>query len=127
MEFPALPKIVTFSPDLNSASIARMFALLKGWFGEKATQFGMWMGLDAEVYCRVHDLVLPRPGWHHPNRPRSRVGLRNLRRRDEKHVIGGLKTREIGRCGTPMWNTIRFVQNLQKNSLLLSFAPHSTY
>lgn len=33
--------------------------MLKGWFGEKATQFGMWMGLDANVYRRVHDLVLP--------------------------------------------------------------------
>lgn len=39
-----------------------MFAILKGWFGEKAAQFGMWMGLDARVYRRVHDLVLPCQG-----------------------------------------------------------------
>ncbi len=39
-----------------------MFAMIKGWFGEKATQFGMWMGLDAKVYRRVHDLVLPSQG-----------------------------------------------------------------
>jgi hypothetical protein len=39
-----------------------VLAILKGWFGEKATQFGMWMGLDANVYRRVHDLVLPSQG-----------------------------------------------------------------
>jgi restriction system protein len=37
-------------------------AIIKGWFCEKATQFGMWMGLDANVYRRVHDLVLPSQG-----------------------------------------------------------------
>lgn len=23
-----------------------MFALIKGWLGEKGTQFGMWLGLE---------------------------------------------------------------------------------
>lgn len=39
-----------------------MFAFLKGWLGERATQFGLWMGLDAKVYRRLHDLVLPCQG-----------------------------------------------------------------
>lgn len=39
-----------------------MFAALKGWLGEKGTQFGMWMGLDANIYRRIHDLVLPSQG-----------------------------------------------------------------
>jgi hypothetical protein len=41
-----------------------VFALLKGWLGEKSTQFGVYMelGLDANVYRRVHDLVLPSQG-----------------------------------------------------------------
>ena len=39
-----------------------MSAIFKGWFGEKATQFGMWMGLDANVYRRGHNLVLPCQG-----------------------------------------------------------------
>lgn len=36
-----------------------MFAVLKGWFGEKLTTFGMWMGLDDITYRRVHDIILP--------------------------------------------------------------------
>lgn len=36
-----------------------MFALLKGWFGEKAVQFGLWNTLDAKVYQRIHDVILP--------------------------------------------------------------------
>jgi restriction system protein len=36
-----------------------MFGLLKGWFGEKVTTFGMWLGLDENIYRRVHDLILP--------------------------------------------------------------------
>jgi len=39
-----------------------MFALIKGWFGEKGAQLGMWMGLDGQVYRRVHDVILPAPG-----------------------------------------------------------------
>ena len=39
-----------------------MFGILKGWLGEKAAQFGMWMGLNGEVYRRIHNLVLPSQG-----------------------------------------------------------------
>jgi hypothetical protein len=46
----------------DSDSNFTVFAIIKGWFGEKATQFDMWMGLDANVYRRVHDLVLPSQG-----------------------------------------------------------------
>jgi restriction system protein len=34
-------------------------SLLKGWFGEKITQLGLWHHLDEAVYRRVHDLVVP--------------------------------------------------------------------
>jgi len=40
----------------------RMFALIKGWIGEKGTQFSMWLGLDANVYRRIHNLILPAQG-----------------------------------------------------------------
>lgn len=39
-----------------------MFAAIKGWFGEKGAQLGMWLGLDGKVYRRVHDLVIPCQG-----------------------------------------------------------------
>jgi len=39
-----------------------MFALIKGWIGEKGTQFGMWLGLDSNVYRRIHNLILPAKG-----------------------------------------------------------------
>lgn len=39
-----------------------MLALIKGWIGEKGTQLGMWFGLEAEVYRRVHNLILPARG-----------------------------------------------------------------
>ena len=39
-----------------------MFALIKGWIGEKGTQFGMWLGLDSNVYRRIHNLILPAQG-----------------------------------------------------------------
>ena len=35
-----------------------MFNIIKGWFGEKATQFGMWAKLDSETYKRFHNVVL---------------------------------------------------------------------
>lgn len=35
-----------------------MFSIIKGWFGEKATQFGMWAKLDSETYKRFHNVVL---------------------------------------------------------------------
>lgn len=35
-----------------------MFAVVKGWFGEKVTQVGMWAWLNANAYRRVHNLVL---------------------------------------------------------------------
>ncbi len=31
---------------------------LKGWFGEKATQAGMWLKLDEHHYRRFHDLII---------------------------------------------------------------------
>ena len=34
-------------------------SLLKGWLGEKATQFGMWLRLDGRVYQRLHNVVIP--------------------------------------------------------------------
>lgn len=35
-----------------------MFNIIKGWVGEKATQFGMWAKLDGETYRRFHNVVL---------------------------------------------------------------------
>jgi restriction system protein len=37
-----------------------MFSILKGWFGEKQTQFGMWLKLGDE-YIRFHDVIVPTP------------------------------------------------------------------
>lgn len=39
-----------------------MFAAIKGWFGEKTVQLGMWTGLDAKVYDRIHVLMIPCQG-----------------------------------------------------------------
>jgi restriction system protein len=36
-----------------------MLAVFKGWLGEKGAQVGMWLWLDARVYRRVHDLIIP--------------------------------------------------------------------
>ena len=36
-----------------------MFNILKGWFGEKLTTFGMWLALDENIYRRVDDIILP--------------------------------------------------------------------
>lgn len=36
-----------------------MLNLFKGWIGEKATQFGMWAKLDAEIYQRSHNVIFP--------------------------------------------------------------------
>lgn len=33
--------------------------LLRGWFGEKKTAFNMWLSLDARVYQRFHDVIIP--------------------------------------------------------------------
>lgn len=35
-----------------------MFSIFKGWFGEKQTQFGMWLKLGEE-YTRCHDVIVP--------------------------------------------------------------------
>ena len=35
---------------------------IKGWIGEKGTQFGMWLGLDSKVYRRIHNLILTAQG-----------------------------------------------------------------
>jgi hypothetical protein len=32
---------------------------LKGWFGEKKTTFKMWLSLDAKIYRRFHDVIIP--------------------------------------------------------------------
>ena len=37
-------------------SIANIF---KGWIGEKAVQFGIWLKLDKNTYRRYHGLILP--------------------------------------------------------------------
>lgn len=36
-----------------------MFNIIKGWFGEKLTTFGMWLRLDEGVYRRIDDIILP--------------------------------------------------------------------
>jgi len=36
-----------------------MFNVIKGWFGEKLTTFGMWLRLDETVYRRIDDLIIP--------------------------------------------------------------------
>lgn len=33
--------------------------ILRGWFGEKKTIFNMWLFLDANVYQRFHDVIIP--------------------------------------------------------------------
>ena len=33
--------------------------MFKGWFGEKKTQFSLWVSLNRRVYCRYHDLIIP--------------------------------------------------------------------
>lgn len=33
-------------------------SIFKGWLGEKATQFGMWLKLDRETYKRFHNLIV---------------------------------------------------------------------
>lgn len=33
--------------------------VLRGWFGEKKTTFNMWLTLDARVYRRFHDVIIP--------------------------------------------------------------------
>ena len=38
-----------------------MFNIIKGWFGEKLTTFGMWLRLDEGVYRRIDDIILPSP------------------------------------------------------------------
>ncbi|MEM5785911.1 MAG: NERD domain-containing protein [Syntrophobacteraceae bacterium] len=33
-------------------------SIFKGWLGEKATQFGMWIKLDGETYKRFHNVIV---------------------------------------------------------------------
>ncbi len=33
--------------------------LIKGWFGEKKTQFNMWLWLNDKTYMRFHDVIIP--------------------------------------------------------------------
>ncbi len=32
---------------------------IRGWFGEKKTTLNMWLSLDAKVYRRFHDVIIP--------------------------------------------------------------------
>lgn len=32
---------------------------IRGWFGEKKTSFYMWLSLNAKVYRRFHDFIIP--------------------------------------------------------------------
>lgn len=32
---------------------------IRGWFGEKKTTFKMWLSLNAKVYRRFHDFIIP--------------------------------------------------------------------
>ncbi len=47
-------------PSVTFVTVMRMpmFNIIKGWLGEKATQFGMWAKLDSEIYKRFHNLVV---------------------------------------------------------------------
>lgn len=33
--------------------------ILRGWFGEKKTAFNMWLSLNADIYRRFHDVIIP--------------------------------------------------------------------
>ena len=33
--------------------------MFKGWFGEKKTQFNLWLSLDTKLYRRFHDVIIP--------------------------------------------------------------------
>jgi predicted RNA-binding Zn-ribbon protein involved in translation (DUF1610 family) len=33
--------------------------MFKGWVGEKKTQFNLWLSLDAKLYQRFHDVIIP--------------------------------------------------------------------
>jgi restriction system protein len=33
-------------------------SIFKGWFGEKATQLGIWVKLDSKIYKRFHNIIL---------------------------------------------------------------------
>ena len=33
--------------------------MFKGWFGEKKTQFNLWLSLDTKLYRRLHDIIIP--------------------------------------------------------------------
>ena len=33
--------------------------MFKGWFGEKKTQFNLWLSLDTKLYRRFHDIIIP--------------------------------------------------------------------
>jgi hypothetical protein len=34
-------------------------SLIKGWLGEKVTQFGLWHHLNEQLYQRFHDVIVP--------------------------------------------------------------------
>ena len=33
--------------------------MFKGWFGEKKTQFNLWLSLNTKLYRRFHDVIIP--------------------------------------------------------------------
>lgn len=57
---PALPSALQVSSAINLHKKWIMLSILKGWFGEKQTQFGMWLKLGDE-YIRFHDVIVPTP------------------------------------------------------------------
>ena len=36
-----------------------MLNIIKGWFGEKMTTFGMWVFLDKNIYHRIDNVIVP--------------------------------------------------------------------
>ena len=36
-----------------------MLNIFKGWLGEKATTFGLWLSLDKSVYRRIDNIIVP--------------------------------------------------------------------
>ena len=81
-----------------------MLNLFKGWFGEKAATFGLWVHLDDSDCHRVHDLIVPAPdgttqldhvivsrfGSRYRAQPNSmRTVLRQLSARSASESAGG--------------------------------------
>ena len=37
----------------------RIHSMFEGWFGEKKTQFKLWLSLNNELYRRFNDVIIP--------------------------------------------------------------------